>query len=181
MSNNQNNGVVPSPNKRRQIYTHHDDNKPDKSDITPSAKVCRRLLPVNHAEVAATLDVEFRKHIAEKSRQWNFDFEKDEPLDNEDNGFQWIECQETGKENGQGSGTSWVALLQNNDEDDDVFTDETENHQNVISENSEIKPRRRLFGTSEDERDVFTEGRLFPPVFNPQSVGNRSTKSALLT
>ena len=129
-------------------------------DIKPSAKVCRKLLPVNHAEVAATLDNEYRKHMTEKSRQWNYDFEKDEPIRTENGGFSWVQCGEgNGKENGEGSGTSWVGMIQHNNEDDDVFhnmavgVSESHGPRPRVSEGHGARPRGRLYGISEDPDD----------------------------
>jgi hypothetical protein len=62
-----------------------------KVDIKPSEKVCRRLLSVDHGNVKDSLKNEYEKNIAEKSKLWNFDFENNTPL-NDENGFQWEEC-----------------------------------------------------------------------------------------
>merc|ERR1719470_698148 len=62
-----------------------------KVNITPTAKVCRKLLPVNHNDVRESLNTEYHKNIMEKSAQWNYDFENSEPL-NKEYGFQWVEC-----------------------------------------------------------------------------------------
>ena len=144
------NDVGPSAKIRRQMPSPTPDKILGRPNIKPSAKVCRQLLPVNHAEVVATLDNEYRKHIAEKSKQWNYDFEKDEPMRTQD-GFQWRQCQRTGKENGEGSGDSWVALLTGNDNgDDEVFYSIT----SEITGSHRPKPRERLYGISEDPDEI---------------------------
>ena len=50
-------------------------------DTAPSRGVCRNLFgPVDHRELREDLEKERRDHLEAKKWEYNFDFEKDEPL-----------------------------------------------------------------------------------------------------
>ena len=51
-------------------------------DIQPSSNVCRMLFgPVDHEELRQDIEKDRRKMVEDQKIEYNFDFEKDKPLD----------------------------------------------------------------------------------------------------